>query len=118
MSSSVGSCLSCCQRGEEELLGVRTGYGRDCHIESAIGPSVSAGSEGGVWGAHFGRSIGAWIRLGSSVRSCWNCVSMSGVGLSVSVSSWSPSGDGGAGLVEEGGAGRSNCAGRSQCLLG
>ena len=62
-------------------------------------------------GAHFGRSIGDWIRLGSSERSCWNCVSMSGVGLSVSVSSWSPSGDGGAGLVEEGGAGRSNCAG-------
>ena len=111
MSSSVGSCLSCCQRGEEELLGMRTGYGRDCHIEAAFGHSVTAGTEGGVWRAHFGRSIGDWIKLGRSERSCWNCVSMSGVGLSVSVSSWSPSGTGGAGLVEEDGAGRSNCAG-------
>ena len=50
ISSSVGSCLSCCQRGEEVLLGVRTGYGRDCHIDAAFGPPVSAGSGGGVWG--------------------------------------------------------------------
>ena len=58
MSSSVGSCLSCCQRGEEVLLGVRTGYERDCHIDAAFSLPVSAESEGGVGGAHFGRSIG------------------------------------------------------------
>ena len=111
MSSSVGSCLSCCQRGDEELLGMRTGYGRDCHIEAAFGSSVIAGSEGGVRRAHFGRSIRDWIRWGSSERSCWNCVSMSGVGLFMSVSSWGPSGNGGSRLVAEGEAGRSGGAG-------
>ena len=64
MSSSVGACLSCCQRGEEVLLGVRTGYRRDCHIDAAFGPPVSAGSEGGVWGAHFGRSLGGLDQVG------------------------------------------------------
>ena len=36
---------------------------------------------------------------------------MHGVGLSMSVSSWGPSGDGGSWLVAEGGAVRSTCAG-------
>jgi len=51
MSSSVGSCKSYCQRGEELLLGVITGKGRDCQMESALGPPFAACSGGGVWGA-------------------------------------------------------------------
>ena len=41
---------------------------------------------------------------------------MSGVGLSVSVSSWGPSGGGGSGLVADVGVGVSNCDGWSLCL--
>ena len=40
------------------LLGVITGYGRDCQVEAAFGPQVSAGSEGGVWGHMFGSPLG------------------------------------------------------------
>ena len=38
---------------------MRTGYGRDCHMEAAFGPSVTVGSEGegGVWREHFERSL-------------------------------------------------------------
>ena len=58
ISSSVGSCLSCCQRGEEVLLGVRTGYGRDCHIDAAFGPPVSAGQKEASGGRILGGPLG------------------------------------------------------------
>jgi hypothetical protein len=56
MSSSVGSCINCCHRGDELLLGVITGYVRDCQVEPVVGLRGSAWAVGGVGGAWAGRS--------------------------------------------------------------
>ena len=52
MSSSVGSCMSFCHLGDELLLGVVTGYGRDCQVEVVLrlgGSVCSVGGVGGAW---------------------------------------------------------------------
>ena len=51
MSNSVGSCINCCHRGDELLLGVITGYVRDCQVEPVVGLGGSAWAVGGVGGA-------------------------------------------------------------------
>ena len=107
MSSSVGSCISCCHLGDELLLGVVTGYGRDCQVEAVLGLGGSAWSVGGVGGAWAGESddsvvvgnVDGWSRAGSAASSCWSWAIMSRVGLSVSsgdpvVGGGSGSGDG------------------------
>ena len=103
MSSSVGSCISCCHLGDELLLGVITGYGRDCQVETVLGLGGSAWTVGGVGGAWAGGSddsvvvgdVDGWSSAGSAASSCWSCAIMSGVGLSVS--SGDPVGGGGSG---------------------
>ena len=46
---------------------MRTGYGRDCHVEAVFGSSVIAGSEGGVWReASGGRISGGPLEIGLS----------------------------------------------------
>ena len=92
MSSSVGSCISCCQLGDELLLGVVTGYGRDCQVEAVLGLEGSAWSVGGVGGAWAEGSgdsvvvgdVDGWSRAGSAASSCWSWAIMFRVGLSVS----------------------------------
>ena len=92
MSSSVGSCISCCHLGDELLLGVVTGYGRDCQVEAVLGLGGSAWAVGGVGGAWAGESddsvvvddVDGWSRAGSAASSCWSWAIMSRVGLSVS----------------------------------
>ena len=79
MSSSVGSWMSCCQRGEELLLGVITGKGCGCQVESVFddageevgafvvdgaGPWVVDCSGGGVGGALAGESAGSASGVG------------------------------------------------------
>ena len=93
-----------------------SGVGLSVSVSSC--PQFLACAGGGVWEAYAGEATGDWIRLGSSLRSCWSCVSMSGVGLSVSVSSWGPSGSEGSRLVADVGVGVSNCGGWSLCLAG
>ena len=91
MSSSVGSCISCCHLGDELLLGVVTGYGRDCQMEAVLGLGGSAWSVGGVGGSWAGESddsvvggdFDGWSRAGSAASSCWSWAIMSRVGLSV-----------------------------------
>ena len=102
MSSSVGSCISCCHLGDELLHGVVTGYGRDCQVEAVLGLGGSAWSVGGVGGAWAGESddsvvagVEGWSSVGSAASSCWSWAIMSGVGLSVS--SEDPEGGGGSG---------------------
>ena len=103
MSSSVGSCISCCHLGDELLLGVVTGYGRDCQVEAVLGLGGSAWSVGGAGGAWVGESddsvvvgdVDGWSRAGSAASSCWSWAIMARVGLSVS--SGAPVGGGGSG---------------------
>ena len=103
MSSSVGSCFSCCHLGEELLLGVITGYGRDCQVEAVLGLGGSSWSVRGVRGACAGGSddsvvvgdVDDWSSAGSAASSCWSWAIMSDVGLSVS--SGDPVGGGGSG---------------------
>ena len=103
MSSSVGSCFSCCHLGDELLLGVITGYGRDCQVEAVLGLGGSSWSVGGVGGAWAGGSddsvvvgdVDDWSSAGSAASSCWSWAIMSEVGLSVS--SGDPVGGGGSG---------------------
>ena len=103
MSSSVGSCISCCHLGDELLLGVVTGYCRDCQVEAVLGLGGSAWSVGGAGGAWVGESddsvvvgdVDGWSRAGSAASSCWSWAIMSRVGLSVS--SGDPVGGGGSG---------------------
>ena len=92
MSSSVGSRISCCHLGDELLLGMVTGYGRDCQVEAVLGLGGSAWSVGGVGGAWAGESddsvvvgdVDDWSSAGSAASSCWRWAIMSEVGLSVS----------------------------------
>ena len=92
MSSSVGSCISCCHLGDELLLGVITGYGRDCQVETVLGLGGSAWTVGGIGGAWAGGSddsvvvgdVDDWSSAGSAASSCWSWAIMSEVGLSVS----------------------------------
>ena len=91
MSNSVGSCINCCHLGDELLLGVITGYGRDCQVEAVLGLGGSAWSGGGVGKAWAGESDDSvvgdaedWSSVGSAASSCWSWASMAGVGLSVS----------------------------------
>ena len=92
MSSSVGSGISCCHRGDELLSRVVTGYGRDCQVEAVLGLGGSAWSVGGVGGAWAGESddsvvvgnVDGWSRAGRAASSCWSWAIMSRVGLSVS----------------------------------
>ena len=92
MSNSVGSCINCCHRGDELLLGVIAGYVRDCQVEPVVGLGGSAWAVGGVGGAWAGESdesvvvggVVGWSSAGSAASSCWSCAIMSGVGLSVS----------------------------------
>ena len=103
MSSSVGSCISCCHLGDELLLGVVTGYGRDCQVEAVLGLGGSAWSVGGAGGAWVGESddsvvvgdVDGWSRAGSAASSCWSWAIMASVRLSVS--SGAPVGGGGSG---------------------
>ena len=100
MSSSVGSCISCCHLGDELLPGVVTGYGRGCQVEAVLGLEGSAWSVGGVGEAWAGESDDSvvgdaedWSSVGSAASSCRSWASMAGVGLSVS--SGGPVGGGG-----------------------
>ena len=103
MSSSVGSCISCCHLGDELLLGVITGYGRDCQVKavSGLGGSVWAvGGMGGAWAEGSDDSVVVgdvedWSSAGSAASSCCSWAIMSEVGLSVS--SGDPVGGGGSG---------------------
>ena len=76
MSSSVGSWMSCCHLGDEVLLGVVTGLGRNCQVEAVMGLEGSAGAGGGVGGAWAGESAGSavggaedWSNVGSAASS-------------------------------------------------
>ena len=101
MSTSVGSCINCCHLGDELLLGVITGYGRDCQVKAVLGLGGSVWSVGGVGGAWAGGSddsvvvgdVDGWSSAGSAASSCWSWAIMSEVGLSVS--SGDPVGGGG-----------------------
>ena len=112
MSSSVGSCISCCHLGDELLLGVVTGYGWDCQVDAVLGLGGSACSVGGVGGAWAGESgdsvvvgnVDGWSSAGSAASSCWSWAIMAGGGLSVS--SGDPVGGGGSGPGD--GAGKSS----------
>ena len=65
MSKSVGSWMSCCQRGEELLFGVITGYDRCCQVEVKFdGARVVDCSVEGVGGAFVGESGGSDTSIG------------------------------------------------------
>ena len=91
MSSSVGSCISCCHLGGELLPGVVTGYGRNRQVNAVLGLEGSAWSVEGVGEAWAGESDDSvvgdaedWSSVGIAASSCWSWASMAGVGLSVS----------------------------------